>query len=154
MCKDHSSAAVAFQPQCIQSITIKRKYYRMSWSLLISRWNKFKTSLIMIHYYDHSFILDISIAPLQVHYYSEALLTLQHRYCVRVNTPKRYRQLWVKELPRVPTWQLEWASNLRPLGRKAPNLPMSHPTPPWRTYPINSLKNEQSQGHTVTIENV
>jgi len=31
-----------------------------------------------------SFIHSISIAPLQVHYYSEALLT-QHRYCVGVS---------------------------------------------------------------------
>jgi len=31
--------------------------------------------------YIHSFILDISIAPLQVHYYSEALPT-QYGYCV------------------------------------------------------------------------
>jgi len=32
----------------------------------------------------HSFIETISIAPLQVHCYSEALLT-QHRYCVGVH---------------------------------------------------------------------
>jgi len=32
----------------------------------------------------HSFIQVISIAPLQVHYYSEALPT-QHGYCVRVS---------------------------------------------------------------------
>ena len=34
----------------------------------------------------YSFILDISIAPLQVHYCSEVLPT-QHGYCVGVNTP-------------------------------------------------------------------
>jgi len=27
---------------------------------------------------------------------------------VGVNTPKRYRQLWVKNLPKVPTWRLKW----------------------------------------------
>jgi len=32
----------------------------------------------------HSFILAISIAPLQVHYYSEAL-PIQHGYCVEVS---------------------------------------------------------------------
>jgi len=32
---------------------------------------------------------------------------LQHWYYVRVNTPKRYRQLWAKDLPKVPTWLLE-----------------------------------------------
>ena len=40
--------------------------------------------------------------------------------------PKRHRQLRVKDLPKVPTWQLERDSNPRPFGRKAPNLPMSH----------------------------
>ena len=54
---------------------------------------------------------------------------LQHWYCVRVNTPKRYRQLWVKDLPKVPTWWLEWDSNLQHSGRKAPNLPLSHHAP-------------------------
>src|SRR6218665_75931 len=48
----------------------------------------------------------IYIVLLQVHYYSEALLT-QHGYCVGVYTPKRHRQLRVKELPKVPTWLLE-----------------------------------------------
>ena len=51
---------------------------------------------------------------------------LQHWCCVEVHTPKRYRQLWVKDLPKVPTWRLEWDSNLRPSGRNGPNLPLSH----------------------------
>src|SRR6218665_1460457 len=56
-----------------------------------------------------SFIQAISVAPLQLHYYSEALLT-QNGYCVRVSRcqslkPKRHRQLRVKDLPKVPTWQ-------------------------------------------------
>ena len=33
---------------------------------------------------------------------------LQRWYCDRVNTPKRYRQLRVKDSPKVPTWWLEW----------------------------------------------
>ena len=57
---------------------------------------------------------------------SPLLLRLQHWYCVRVNTPKCYRQLWVKDLPKVPMWRLEWDLNLRPSGCKAPNLPLSH----------------------------
>ena len=32
----------------------------------------------------------------------------------------------MKDLPKVPTWQLEWDSNLQPSVRKAPNP--SHPT--------------------------
>src|SRR6218665_372102 len=35
----------------------------------------------------------------------------------------------MKDLPKVPTWRLEWDSNLRPFGRKAPNLPLSNHTP-------------------------
>src|SRR6218665_1803796 len=42
--------------------------------------------------------------------------------------PKRYRQLQVNDLPKVPTWWLEWDSNLRPFGRKALTLPMLHYT--------------------------
>ena len=59
--------------------------------------------------YTYAFIQAIYIAPLQVHNYSEALPT-QHEYCVGVNTPKRHRQLRVKNLPKVPTWWLEWDS--------------------------------------------
>jgi len=38
----------------------------------------------------HSFVLDISTAPLQVRFYSE-VLRLQLWDCVGVNTPKHYR---------------------------------------------------------------
>ena len=51
----------------------------------------------------HSFIHSISIAPLQVHYYSEAFPT-QHGYCVGV---LRSRQLRVNGLPKVRMWQLK-----------------------------------------------
>src|SRR6218665_1880881 len=37
-----------------------------------------------------------------------------------------YRQLQVKDLPKVPTWRLERNSNPRPSGRKASTLPMRH----------------------------
>src|SRR6218665_400182 len=43
--------------------------------------------------------------------------------------PKCHRQLRVKDLPKVPMWQLEWDSNPRTFGRKAINLPMSHHAP-------------------------
>jgi len=39
---------------------------------------------VKIHSFIHSFIQTISIAPLQVHFYSEALLT-QHGYCAGVS---------------------------------------------------------------------
>jgi len=74
-----------------------------------------------------SLILDISIAPLQVHYYSEAapdysidtVLELTHR-----SITGNYKT--VKDLPKVPMWRLEWNSNVRPSEHRAPNLPLSN----------------------------
>ena len=43
---------------------------------------------------------------------------------IGVYTPKRYRQLQVKDLPKIPTWRLEQDSNPRPSGRKASTLLM------------------------------
>ena len=48
--------------------------------------------------------------------------------------PKHYRQLWVKDLPKVLTWQLEWVSNLWLSGCKALNLPLSHHVPQHAGY--------------------
>src|SRR6218665_4089769 len=48
------------------------------------------------------------------------------RILCRSFTPKRHRQLRVKNLPTVPTWRLGLDSNPRPFERKATNLPMSH----------------------------
>ena len=42
-----------------------------------------------------------------------------------VNKPNLYRQLRVKDFPKVPSWRPECDSNLRPSGRKASNLPLS-----------------------------
>src|SRR6218665_3497202 len=36
-----------------------------------------------------------------------------------VYTPKRYRQLRVKDFPKVPSWRLEWYSNPPPSALKA-----------------------------------
>jgi len=55
----------------------------------------------------------ISIAPLQVLYYSEALPTTA-RILYRSFTPEAHRQLQVKDLPRVLKWQLELESNHDP----------------------------------------
>ena len=46
-------------------------------------------------------------------------------------TPKRHRQLWVKDLPKVPTWRLERESNPRPSGWKLSTQPMRHHVPTW-----------------------
>jgi len=43
-----------------------------------------KFSALITHSFIHSFIQAISIAPLQVHYYSETLPT-QHEYCAGVS---------------------------------------------------------------------
>ena len=43
--------------------------------------------------------------------------------------PKRLRQLWVKDLHKVPTWRLEWELNPWPFGRKALTLPKRHHAP-------------------------
>ena len=48
------------------------------------------------------------------------------RIMCRSFTPKRHRQLRVKDLVKVPTWLLERDSNPRPFRRNATNLPMSH----------------------------
>ena len=69
--------------------------------------------------------LSISIALLTAWAFQKCARS-QHWYCVRVNTPKRYRQLQVKDLPKVLTWWLERDSNPRPSSRKASTLPMWH----------------------------
>ena len=51
------------------------------------------------------------------------------RILCRSFTPKRHRQLWVKDLPKVPTWRLERESNPRPSGWKLSTQPMRHLVP-------------------------
>src|SRR6218665_3047768 len=41
-------------------------------------------------------------------------------------TPKRHRQLRMKDLTKVPPWRLQRDSNPPLFGLKVPNLPMSH----------------------------
>jgi len=69
------------------------------------------------------------------HFYSASLSPLllrgtpdTARILCRSFTPKRHRQLRVKG-PKVPTWWLDRDSILRPFGRKASNLSMSHQAP-------------------------
>ena len=51
------------------------------------------------------------------------------RILCRSFTPKRLRQLQVKDLSKVSALRLERDSNPRPLGRRALYLPMSHKAP-------------------------
>ena len=76
----------------------------------------------------HSFIFDISIAPLQVHYNTEALPTISIRIVPEL-TRQNTTALSVKDLPKVPTWRLEWGLNIQPSGRKASKLPLSYHAP-------------------------
>src|SRR6218665_3934331 len=48
------------------------------------------------------------------------------RILCRSFTPKRHRQLRVKDWSKVPAWRLERDSNTRPSGRKTSTLPMRH----------------------------
>jgi len=77
-------------------------------------------------YIIHSFIPNISIEPLQVYYYSEALLTKALTLCRSLHAEAQH--ITVSEgLAQFPyTWRLKWDSNLRPSERKAPNYPLSH----------------------------
>ena len=59
-----------------------------------------------------------------------------------------YRQLRVKDLPKVPTWRLEWDSNLRPSGYKAPHLPLCHTAPCSYYYYCNHLYSANSMPST------
>ena len=59
------------------------------------------------------------------------------RILYRSFTPKRHRQLWVKDLYKVSTWRLKRDSNPRPFGRKTSNIPMGHHAP--QTRPTNTL---------------
>ena len=70
------------------------------------------------------------------HFYSASSSTLQLRNApdtaqilCRSFTPKRHRQLWVKDLPKVPTWRLERESNPRPSGLKLSTQSMRHHVP-------------------------
>src|SRR6218665_2372812 len=93
----------------------------------------------MIHSSIHSFIQSInqsviqatSIAPLQFHYYSGLLPTLHGLPTASdcLLCQKRHWQPREKDMPKVPTWQLQRNSNPRPFGRNAWNLPVSDHAP-------------------------
>src|SRR6218665_724313 len=70
-----------------------------------------------------SFLPDISIAPLRVHYYSEALLTTALILCWSYHA-KALQETVSKGLVQSPyVAPIEW---IRHSGRKAHNLPLSH----------------------------
>ena len=90
-------------------------------SALQSLWRSpFARSLCSVHSFIHSFrnFYSASSSPLLLRGAPDYSIDT-----VAVNTPKCYRQLWVKDLPKVFTWQLEWDSNLRPTECKEPFYP-------------------------------
>jgi len=54
-----------------------------------------------------------------------------------------HRQLYVKDLPKVPTWRLERQSNPRPSSWKSSSQPKRHLVPQWS--PLSSLQQQQQQ---------
>ena len=69
--------------------------------------------------------------------------SLQHGYCVRVNTTKRHRQLRVKDMSKVPMWWPEWDSNSRPCGRKALTYHWATTRHEWKGPSIYYICNEE-----------
>jgi len=64
--------------------------------------------------------------------------------------PKHHRQLWVKFLPKVPSWWLERESNPWPFGWKALTLPIFHMCPTISGVDVNYEVPERS-GKTVEM---
>ena len=77
--------------------------------------------IAFIHFYSASHSMSLSVAlP------TTAIDTVSEFIRRRV---QRYKQLQVKDLPKVPTWRLERDSNPRRSSRKASTLPMRHHAP-------------------------
>jgi len=68
---------------------------------------------------------------------------LQHWYCVRVNMTKRYTQLWVKDLLKVPTWRLERDLNLCDLPDAGHRINHWVTTPHYHLFVINDVQVER-----------
>ena len=94
----------------------------------ISRHERVNLFTINIKLLFHSFIQTISIAPLPVRFLLRSAPDSVRILC-RSFTPKRHRQLSVKDLPKVPTWRLERESNPWPSGWKLSTQPMRHHVP-------------------------
>ena len=106
-------------------------YGRLAESKDVQHWqNKWKLpyGIYLIHSFLHSgHFYSASSSPLLFRGAPDTARILCQSF-----TPKHHRQLRVKDLPKIPTWQLKWDSNPWPSGRKASTLPMRHHVP--RTY--------------------
>src|SRR6218665_708320 len=103
--------------------------------------------------YCKSFIQTISMAPLQVHFYSEALPT-QHGYCAGVSRRSVTGNCELKNLSKVPTWRLERESNPRPSGRKLSTQPMRQHVSNAPPCQVNWIDNSKKLVSQVTWQSV
>jgi len=110
----------------------KKFIFCMSRVLLLINWTVIPCvhSILVIILFIHSFrlfLLPITISsPLLLRGAPDTARTLCRNFM-----PKRHRQLWVKNLPKVPTWRLERESNPWPFGQKSSTLPKRHHVPQW-----------------------
>jgi len=65
-------------------------------------------SIFLISFIHSGYLYSTSSSPLLL----RGALDTERTLCWNF-TPKRPRQMWVKDLLKVPTWWLEWESNLR-----------------------------------------
>src|SRR6218665_3874088 len=93
------------------------------------------TEGLVFHSFIHSFIQTISIAPLQVHFYSEALRT-QHGYCARVSRRCATVNCELRTCPKVPTSPCRAGVKPKTLWLKAIDSTIAPPCP-TRTPSIN-----------------
>ena len=92
-----------------------------SYSSTSIRWTKVTAALIY-HCIHSEYVYSASSSPLL-----RRGAPFYHVYTVSELTCRSAIQATVSEkFAKVPTWRLEWDSNLRPYGRKAANLSMSH----------------------------
>ena len=85
-----------------------------------------------LNYIIHSFVRStISIAPLQVHYYSEVLLT-QHGYCAGILRQSATGNCEWRTCPRsLHGWRLERESNQWPFGQRRRLYQCATHAPQW-----------------------
>ena len=100
----------------------------MIWLNTKAKWMEFFLRLV-IFIFCHSFIhsdqfYSASSSPLLLRGAPDTARILCQNF-----PSKRHGQLQVKDLPKVPTWRVEWSLNPWPFGQKALTLPMRHTRP-------------------------
>src|SRR6218665_2309357 len=116
---------------CMQYVRIScyTIYYTVTGQYLMR--NEICYKILVLYEFIHSsihsgYFYSVSSSPLLLRGTTDAARILCWSF-----TPKRHRQLRVKDLPKARTWWLERDSNPRPFGRKASNVPMIHKSPQY-----------------------